>query len=293
MSTLQKYISDVRELVHDLSGNSWTDAELIVHINSARQRVALDTHCIRQYITGMQTPPQVETYPFSGGVAGIAVTNGGSGYTSAPAVVIPAGATGQAQASATINAAGNVTAVNMISWGSGYAGPPLITFSGGGGINAAATAVVPLNVIDILSVLIIFGINRYALMNFPWSPFNAFCRTNTSTFSRPGAFCRFLESSTLYLANVPDQNYTMEWDTVQNATDMQNPTAVDAQIFPPYDDSVKFYAAHTALLKMQNFAQAEYMNRKYETRIGQIIRTRQDRVDPDVYRTWWRRMRRA
>ena len=69
-------------------------------------------------------------------------------------------------------------------------------------------------------------------------------------------------------------------------------TSADTQVLQPYADGVQFYAAHLALLKLQNFAQAEYMNRKYDARIRQILNTRQDRRDPNVYRTWWRRMNR-
>ena len=77
-----------------------------------------------------------------GSVASIAVTNGGTGYTSAPAVTIsaPNQANGvQATAVATI-LANTVTSVVLTEAGTGYTSNPTVTFTGGGGSNAAAVA---------------------------------------------------------------------------------------------------------------------------------------------------------
>ena len=74
----------------------------------------------------------------------IDITNGGSGYTSAPTVAVAAptgpGVAVRATATATIEN-GVVTAVTMTSQGSQYEVVPAVTFSGGGGSDAAATAV--------------------------------------------------------------------------------------------------------------------------------------------------------
>jgi len=74
----------------------------------------------------------------------IDITNGGSGYTSAPTVTVAAptgpGVAVRATASATVEN-GVVTAVTMLSNGSQYEVVPAVTFSGGGGADAAATAV--------------------------------------------------------------------------------------------------------------------------------------------------------
>ena len=77
-----------------------------------------------------------------GRVDSITVTNGGSGYTSAPTVVViapPAGG-GQATATATI-AGGAVTAITVVDAGSCYVIAPTVSMSGGGGSAAAGTAV--------------------------------------------------------------------------------------------------------------------------------------------------------
>ena len=76
-------------------------------------------------------------------VKDIVVTNGGSGYTSAPTVTIAAptgpGIAVPAQATATVEN-GKVTVVTVRSAGSQYESVPSVSFSGGGGSNAAATA---------------------------------------------------------------------------------------------------------------------------------------------------------
>ena len=76
-------------------------------------------------------------------VKDIVVTNGGSGYTSAPTVTIAAptgpGIAVPAQATATVEN-GKVTVVTVRSSGSQYESVPSVSFDGGGGSSAAATA---------------------------------------------------------------------------------------------------------------------------------------------------------
>jgi len=77
-------------------------------------------------------------------VASITVTNGGSGYTSAPTVTIgtpDAGYGTRATAIAT-TVANKVDTITVTYAGSGYLTAPSVTFSGGGGSSAAATAVI-------------------------------------------------------------------------------------------------------------------------------------------------------
>lgn len=73
------------------------------------------------------------------GVAKITVDAGGSGYTSAPAVVIEGGNGSGASATAVLTG-GAVSAINMTSNGSGYTFPPTVSLVGGGGTGATATA---------------------------------------------------------------------------------------------------------------------------------------------------------
>jgi hypothetical protein len=79
---------------------------------------------------------------FIGSVGVIAITNAGSGYTSAPTVTIsaPNDSNGvQALAVSTITA-NAVSSITLTEAGSGYNAAPTITIAGGGGSNAAAIA---------------------------------------------------------------------------------------------------------------------------------------------------------
>ena len=81
------------------------------------------------------------TAPYKMGyVKTIKVTNGGSGYTSAPTVTIGGTGTG-ATGTANINA-GSVVSITITDSGSGYNAATSISFSGGGGSGAAAVATV-------------------------------------------------------------------------------------------------------------------------------------------------------
>jgi len=104
-----------------------------------------DTSRVGRYAkTTVTTPGDVFTVDgnWSPEVRSITITNGGSGYTSAPTVAIAAPSDGiTATATATISG-GAVTAITITNGGSNYNSVPSVTFSGGGGSSAAGTAVV-------------------------------------------------------------------------------------------------------------------------------------------------------
>lgn len=75
----------------------------------------------------------------AGSLAVIAVTNAGSGYTSAPTVSISGGGGTGATATAVVDD-GEVVSINITNPGSGYTSAPNITFAGGTGTGAAAAA---------------------------------------------------------------------------------------------------------------------------------------------------------
>lgn len=75
-----------------------------------------------------------------GGVGWVDVTNGGSGYTSAPTVGFSGGGGSGAAATAFLHG-GAVRGVRMTGYGTGYTSAPTVGFTGGGGSAAAGTAV--------------------------------------------------------------------------------------------------------------------------------------------------------
>lgn len=77
----------------------------------------------------------------SNALSAIAVTNAGSGYTSAPSVEISGGGGTGAAATAVLDDNGGVASILLSSVGSGYTSEPAVTLSGGGGSGATAIAV--------------------------------------------------------------------------------------------------------------------------------------------------------
>ena len=73
-------------------------------------------------------------------VQGIAVTNNGTGYTSAPTITLTGGGGTGAVAVAVIGAGQTLVGINVTAAGSGYTSAPTVAITGGGGANAAATS---------------------------------------------------------------------------------------------------------------------------------------------------------
>ena len=81
---------------------------------------------------------------------------------------------------------------------------------------------------------------------------------------------------------------------MQISTDLASTSTLDTQILPPNDDAVKFYASYLALLKLQNFDQAEfYRDKVYKPRILELQSTRQTRRIRNIYAITYRRMMRG
>lgn len=59
---LSDYITDTRRLLHDATGQYWSDQELTDYINQGRNRVAQDTKCLRQLLTNVPLLSGVEEY---------------------------------------------------------------------------------------------------------------------------------------------------------------------------------------------------------------------------------------
>ncbi|WP_186157954.1 hypothetical protein [Burkholderia gladioli] len=73
-------------------------------------------------------------------VVSVIISNGGSGYTSAPTVTFAAPTSGVTATGTAIVQSGKVVSVTITNPGSGYTAAPTVSFSGGGGTGAAATS---------------------------------------------------------------------------------------------------------------------------------------------------------
>jgi len=94
------------------------------------------------YTTGMATPLIASTNQ-SGGVNSVAISAGGSGYTSNFSVIFTGGGSGASGAAGTaIVSGGAVTSVTITSPGTGYTASPSLSFANGSGTGASGTALI-------------------------------------------------------------------------------------------------------------------------------------------------------
>jgi hypothetical protein len=83
-------------------------------------------------------------------VNSITVTNGGSGYSSAPTVSFNnAGTGGSGAAAGTPALTGSVASISVTAAGSGYTSMPAVSITGGGGVGATAAAIGAVNAITL------------------------------------------------------------------------------------------------------------------------------------------------
>ena len=298
MSQLSDYSLQVQQLVHDTASIDFSQTDLTGYINNARNRVAMDFHNVRYLFQNASLIAAQEQYPIFGGVVGLTIVNPGAGYAGVPpaiTIAAPGGGGITATATAVLDGTGSFIAqVNMTNWGTGYAlttanpAGPTVTVGGG----AVLTPMVANNVFDIQSISVLWGLQRYTMGWLPFTMFEAFCRANPTLRRQPSVWTTHTEQNILFVYPIPDQAYLIDIDAVGLPFPLVNTTDVDSQVIPPVNDTVQYYAAYLALLKLQNFEQAAYYEKKYDTRAGQAIRTRQTRRMMNVYRNAWRRINR-
>lgn len=294
--TAADYISQVQRNVHDETGADFSQASLLGMVNEARQRVALDTHCYRQFITGLNTIPQQETYLYNGALGGVQITNGGAHYT-APTVSFGSGAGAGASASALLSG-GVITNINVTNWGSGYSSnsPPTISITDSTGSGATASPVILDNVLDILSIAVLWGTLRVTFGWLPFTGFQAYCRAYTNQYSTPGVFTMHQGILKAFMYPIPDQVYPMEMDIVTQPTDLATTASPETQIMMPWNDAVQFYASFLAVASLQQYEKAKFwydakpdgsIGGMYGGRIKQLPATAFSRRMPNPYRTYW------
>ena len=96
-----------------------------------------------KWAVGWSDGTAAPTVAASGSLDQVTVSNGGSGYTSAPTVNLTGGGGSGATAVAVLDDDA-VVAINITSPGTGYTSAPSVSFTGGAGTGAAASATVNL-----------------------------------------------------------------------------------------------------------------------------------------------------
>lgn len=263
MTVLSDYVTQTRRLLHDVSGNFWTTAELTDYINEARLRTVSDTGCLRVNQTPvLQT--NTELYSF-GGVTGVSVVSS-SGYTAGNYALSFTGGGGTGAAGTFVVASnGTISNVTITTQGSGYLTAPTPVYSvAGAGINNSIVGFINANTVNILSVTIIWGNFRIQLSYMAFTELTARLRMWTTWQQRPAAYSVFGQQS-LYIGPLPDQTYVSEMDTVVLPNALIDNSTVE-QIAYPYTTPVIYYAAKLAKYKEQSFAEAEMFTNLYKKR---------------------------
>lgn len=297
-SLLSDYISQTRTLLHDPSAQDYTDAQLTPIINNARMRVAQDLRCVRQFITGLNTITQQETYPLTGFVGGIKVLTGGVNYTNPTFTLTGGGGSGAAASALLLN--GAVSIVNMTSWGGGYTSTPTLTVTDPTGTGATFQVIAGLNIHDILTMTALWSQPISALaLTFSWLPFGAFqafCRAYRSTFANPGAYTihygttsptmQTSDARVFFMYPIPNQPYPLEMDVSVLPNNLLLATDVDYQVVPPWNDAVQYFAAHLGYLGLQQYQQASALKGLYDGRVTTLPATGFVRRVHSFYRSY-------
>lgn len=303
---LQDYINNLRALIHDTNSSDFNDATLINFINQARVRVAEDTHCVRGFlsVTGgsaLNTIGGQENYNYNGTVGGVNLTAGGTTYTNPTITFTNAvGDPGTGAAASAVVTNGVITNIFMTNWGQNYGLAPTVNISDSTGSGAKATATVLTNILDIISITVIWGAERIMHGYLPFSMFQALCRQLTFNESVPSIYTLHQGITQAFLFQIPDEAYVMEWDILTLPTALTSNTQVDTQIVSPWSDLVQLYAAYLCHASLGNYSMADYWYTgrdqnpgKYDSRAKQLPARAFSRRVYNPYRTYlkrWRRM---
>jgi len=133
-----KNAADDGDFLEDIS---WKELEILDSpFNAASQAYGEYSYKIPVKASGSGLDSSTDIFEYDvSRISSIAVTNGGSGYSTVPTVSITGGGGYGATAQATIST-GAVTAITVLNPGRGYSSAPTVTITGGGGSSAAATA---------------------------------------------------------------------------------------------------------------------------------------------------------
>lgn len=284
---LTAYINATRLLLHDASGKYFTDQQLTGFINSARQRIGLDTGSVRGLFTFYLSEGQ-EVYPYQGAVAAVTMTNVGSGYTAAPTISFSGGGGTGVTASASIDS-GAVSAVTITANGSGFTSAPTITFSGGtAGTDATATASI-MNALDINSITVNYQ-NTWQMLGFTnFTLFQARARYYRATTGNPewwtmGPPAGSGGGNAFYVFYIPNQSYQTDIDAIVLPNELTD-DATPEQLIYPQTDIVKYYAAYLAKFDQQMFEESARFLQVYDEMLRRGQANKYQRRIPNPYLT--------
>jgi hypothetical protein len=274
---LTSYLTDTRELLHDPTGQYYSDTDLTNYINRGRKRIALRGQCVRILLSG-------------GTITALAINSPGSGYAGSLTVTI-SGAGQQATATGTISG-GAVNTVTLVNGGWGYITGSSTTVAAVGstsGTNATFTVTtdnslttIPgqevysfatannlvvgnpffpgmLQIAGVFSVAGAWGANaamKPLLKPEIWTNFQAYYRSyNNGMQNYPTVWAQYAQGAkgSIYLWPLPSQFSQMDWDCWCEPIPLVDDTTAEAIPYP-WTDCVSYYAA---MLAYDNAQRAE------------------------------------
>lgn len=280
-NTLFEYLKQTQRFLHDSNQQTFDPKNLIDYINRARREIAGRTQCIRVKTT------------ISGSILSWRVTQGGTGYTDIPNLVItppdfpsstlPYPNGDQAIAQPVVQG-GVITAIESTYGGYGYFQPQMtITDPTGSGAIAVPT-VSFINTLNqgqevynfadvdlsqfpgvqscyaVKSVSIIYANYRYSVPIYAFSDYQALIRQYPFQYQYVPTFGSQYgqgDAGSFYMYPLPSQTYQLEWDMFCLPSDMTDNLSVDV-IPAPWDDVVPYFAAHLGFAEIVNLNASKY-----------------------------------
>jgi len=282
MATLNDYLSQVENLLHDVNNVFWTQNQLTTYINEARERTVRDTGCLRTLQT--TTAPLAYNTSTSTGVSptlwqgNTAVTAGQYVFSNIYNYVYTQSGTSGSSAPA------YPTGTNPFPPTTPFAdGTAMLQYVGPAEIINFNSLPQQLNVYDIVNINLYWGNSRIPLRYLPWSNFTAQLRYWQNYVGRPVCFSVYGQQQ-IYIAPIPDQQYYIEVDTniLPNPLSLSSPNTVD-NIIDPYSTAVQYYAAYKAKFYEQSYGESEIFKQQYDKHILNVLNSTFTRRIPDPY----------
>ena len=282
MATLNDYLSQVENLLHDVNNVFWTQNQLTTYINEARERTVRDTGCLRNLQT--TTAPLAYNTSTSAGVSptlwqgNTAVTAGQYVFSNIYTYVYTQSGTSGSSAPA------YPTGTNPFPPTTPFAdGTAMLQYVGPAEIINFNSLPQQLNVYDIVNINLYWGNSRIPLRYLPWSNFTAQLRYWQNYVGRPVCFSVYGQQQ-IYIAPIPDQQYYIEVDTniLPNLLSLSSPNTVDT-IIDPYSTAVQYYAAYKAKFYEQSYGESEIFKQQYDKHILNVLNSVFTRRIPDPY----------
>jgi hypothetical protein len=277
MATLNDYLTQVENLLHDSTNVFWTPQQLTTYINEARERTVRDTGCLRTI--------QTTSTPIS--------PTGNVAATWTPNTVVTAGQVVFSNIFVYQYTQGGTSGSSAPAYPTGNnIFPPTTPFADGtaqlqyiSNAEQIAFAALPqgITTYDVVNINLYWGNSRIPMRYLPWTNFTAQLRYWQNYVGRPICFSVYGQQ-TIYIAPIPDQSYYIEIDTniLPSALSLSAPTVVDS-IIDPYTTAVQYYAAYKAKFYEQSYGEAEIFKQEYNKHILNVLNSTFTRRIPDPY----------